>query len=112
AIVGQPLDAVAPQLAATLGAWRADARAENEVNGMLPRFTALESGPRATTRTLILLDDATELRQRAQRLKLASLGQLTASVAHEVRNPLSAISHAGQLLAESDALNAEDRTLV
>src|SRR5690606_20624878 len=40
-----------------------------------------------------------------------ALGRLTASIAHEVRNPLGAVSHAGQLLAEADGLNAEERRM-
>ena len=56
----------------------------------------------ATGDTLIFLEDATQLNQRFQQMKLASLGRLTASIAHEIRNPLSAINHAAQLLQESE----------
>jgi len=60
---------------------------------------------------LVFLDDVSRLRQQAQLMKLASLGRLTASIAHEVRNPLGAISHAGQLLSESELLSEEERRL-
>jgi len=60
-------------------------------------------------RTLIFLEDATQLAQRFQQVKLASLGRLTASIAHEIRNPLAAINHAGQLLGETSADEADKK---
>ena len=61
---------------------------------------------------LVFIEDIAVLRQRAQQLKLASLARLTASIAHEIRNPLGAINHAGQLLNEAPDLTAGDKRLV
>ncbi|MCO7225308.1 nitrogen regulation protein NR(II) [Pleionea sp. CnH1-48] len=61
---------------------------------------------------LLFLEDTTEITQQAQNLKLASLGRLTASIAHEIRNPLGALSHATQLLEESQDLPASDIKLL
>ncbi len=69
------------------------------------RFTRLDDG------ILILLEDRSQFHQQAQQSKLTALGRLTASIAHEIRNPLGAISHASQLLEESTALEPADRRL-
>lgn len=58
---------------------------------------------------LLYIENISKINQRAQNLKLASLGRFTASIAHEIRNPLSAISHAAQLLAESPDLPVADQ---
>ena len=52
--------------------------------------------------TLLILEDAQKLNQKVQQLKLASLGQLSASIAHEIRNPLAAIIQANELNYDSD----------
>src|SRR3546814_4006919 len=62
--------------------------------------------------TLIMLEDAGALRAQAQQMKLAALGRLSANIAHEIRNPLSAITQAGQLLAEQSDFDAGNRRLL
>lgn len=57
--------------------------------------------------TIIFLEDFRAAAQQAQQLKLASIGRLTGNIAHEIRNPLGAISHASELLAERQE---EDKT--
>lgn len=63
------------------------------------------------SKTILYIEDYRALTQHAQQLKLASLGRLTASIAHEVRNPLGAISHATQLLSESGEIAPADKRL-
>jgi two-component system sensor histidine kinase PilS (NtrC family) len=60
---------------------------------------------------LIFLEDVSHMNARVQQSKLASLGRLSASIAHEIRNPVGAMSHAAQLLRESPELSQDDRRL-
>lgn len=60
---------------------------------------------------LMFLEDSSLMNERVQQSKLASLGRLSASIAHEIRNPVGAMSHAAQLLAETDDLSEADLRL-
>lgn len=122
-LVGSPkpdlrdLGTVAPELSRRLYHWRTtgktDARAvalAEDVPEVLPRFTRLS--PNEATNVLIFLDDTSLVSRRAEELTLSSLGRLSASIAHEIRNPLAAISYSAQLLAESEDLVEADQRLV
>ena len=111
------LKVVSPELAEQLLDWRRGGLSEPRIfrpgssnTELLPSMTAL--GPNKEGGTLIFLEDTSRMAQHAQQMKLASLGRLTASIAHEIRNPLGAISHAEQLLAEAVMENPADKRLL
>ena len=65
---------------------------------LTPRMMPVDLEERAGT--LIFLEDVEQAEAQAQQIKLAALGRLSASIAHEIRNPLSAIKQAAQLIGE------------
>ena len=108
-----------PDLFYQLQLWRNDhswrpenirASSEPESHTIMPRFSALKTAEGIGT--LVFLDDSNTLAEQSQQLKLASLGRLSASIAHEIRNPLGAISHAAQLLEESGQMDNSDKRLI
>lgn len=112
-----PLEECAPPLALQYRQWlrkparsRPDFRATSGGRDLRANFTPM--GDTENPSTLIVLEDTAQLTAQAQQLKLASLGRLTAGIAHEIRNPLGAISHASQLLDESTQLPATDRRMI
>jgi two-component system sensor histidine kinase PilS (NtrC family) len=75
------------------------------------RYARVDTPGGAAGRSVIFMQDVSAIEEQAQQLKLASMGRLAASIAHEVRNPLSAIGHATALLAEDLHGPAESRLL-
>jgi len=73
------------------------------------RFTTI--GTDKDVATLIYMQDVSQRSRQLQEMKLAALGRLTASIAHEIRNPLGSIAHASQLLQESKDLSSSDKRL-
>ncbi len=110
------LEKVSTPLARQLNLWRRKKhyRAKvfrNTATGpsLIPSFSKIGD---TKENSIIFLDDTSTLNQRAQNLKLASLGRLTASIAHEIRNPLGALSHAAQLAREGENMDSGSIELI
>jgi two-component system sensor histidine kinase PilS (NtrC family) len=117
-VQGMPLEASFGPLALHIREWRNDLSLSSHADftltteGKAARITAhlapLGKNGERIGPILIFLEDAGLMNARVQQSKLASLGRLSASIAHEIRNPVGAMSHAAQLLAESEALSEDD----
>jgi two-component system, NtrC family, sensor histidine kinase PilS len=118
AVPGALVGEVSPRLLYSLTTWRGAERSNSAPSSFVaadgarviqPHFAPLggiSPGP-----TLIFLEDTSLMAERVQQGKLAALGRLSASIAHEIRNPVGAMSHAGQLLAESPAIGPDEKRL-
>ena len=117
AVPGALVGEVSPRLLYSLSTWRHRDQGEGSPSSFVaadgarliqPHFAPLGDKPGPT---LIFLEDTSLMAERVQQGKLAALGRLSASIAHEIRNPVGAMSHAGQLLAESANIGADERRL-
>ena len=107
----------APEVAKLLDQWRSGSETTYmqlrmpRISGDLQvHFVPIGSGEPPPT--VVFIEDTGRMRSQAQQMKLMALGRLTASIAHEIRNPLSSIGHAAELLDEDKQLgNAERRLL-
>ncbi len=116
------LGEASPQLLYLLETWRQNQGHTGVFPDTEPTFVSADGGrlvrahfaPLGSTSpapVIVFLEDTSLLAERVQQSKLAALGRLSASIAHEIRNPVGAMSHAGQLLAESPNISSEDRRL-
>jgi two-component system, NtrC family, sensor histidine kinase PilS len=120
AFPGALIGEASPRLLSLLESWRKDtataARSVREQTFVAadgarlirPHFAPLAQNPGPV---LIFLEDTSLLEEKVQQSKLAALGRLSASIAHEIRNPVGAMSHAAQLLGESPHVSPEDQRL-
>lgn len=112
--VGQNIKYLAPDLYEQATSMEEDEeegelfRADKTNPQLLPKFTRLSNDDKL----LITLEDYSEISKRVQQAKLASLGQLTASIAHEIRNPLSAINQASQMFGEFESASQQEKDLL
>jgi two-component system sensor histidine kinase PilS (NtrC family) len=116
------LGEASPQLLYLLETWRQNAGHTGVFPESEPTFVSADGGRVVRAHfaplgnadpapVIVFLEDTSLLAERVQQSKLAALGRLSASIAHEIRNPVGAMSHAGQLLGESPSISSEDRRL-
>ncbi len=105
----------APSLAARFEIWRQHPGADSDTATPFRQSVSARFVPIGRSRHLgavIFLEDQSRVQAQARQLKLAAIGRLTANIAHEIRNPLGAISHAAELMHEEPAINDTTRRLL
>ncbi len=113
----EQIECYSAELARNLLAWRSGTGASvvsfrPPDSAKLVRVRFVEAGVGGGSFALLYLEDLSKQQEQAQQLKLAALGRLTANIAHEIRNPLSAITHAGDLLREDVLAESRERLVV
>jgi len=111
------LSEYAPQLDDRLNRWRQDPGTDFDplrtvLTNKLAGARFVPVGRNRNRGAVIFLEDLTRIQAEAQQMKLAAMGRLTANIAHEIRNPLSAINHAAELLLEEQNLSETQQRLL
>ncbi len=111
------LDSCSPAVAGLLRLWIAGSQGNESLSKLTiaGRELQLQFAPVGAGReqgAVVFISDMSQVQSQAQQLKLAALGRLTANIAHEIRNPLSAIDHATQLLQEDAGTEPVQRRLL
>jgi two-component system sensor histidine kinase PilS (NtrC family) len=118
---GMPLQDASDEVFSLLSNWRAD---KLDLSREIPQFSSADGtslinvhfaplgNDNGREAVLIFLEDASLLAEKVQQSKLAALGRLSASIAHEIRNPVGALSHAAQLLRESASIGEQDQRFI
>jgi two-component system sensor histidine kinase PilS (NtrC family) len=106
------LEDFSPELAVRYQVWRRSMTEVHETmraphHGTMLRVRFLPAGE--TDKALLFVEDMERIQAQAQQIKLVALGRLTANMAHEIRNPLAAISHAAELLSEGQEASTQSR---